>query len=236
MLKDEILVVEDELSNRMMIDCCLAAKYKIIHASDIKTALEKLSQFQPKMILLDLYLPDGLGFDLINHLEQDVENRNVPVLLLTLEAKPEIKAKGFALGIYDYIVKPFSTIELLARVEAHLSRSKQINNKESVPLQLGEFNLNDEAKQIHYKKEALPLTPLEFKLLSYFMKNKGKVVSRDELAKSIWMKSYFQSRTIDRHISSVRKKMGDGSGYIETVSQAGYRFNFFKKYCIKEES
>lgn len=225
MLKDEILVVEDELSNRMIIDHCLAAKYKVIHASDIKMALEKLSQFQPKMILLDLYLPDGLGFDLINHLEKDIENHDVPVLLLTLEAKPEIKAKGFSLGIYDYIVKPFSTVELLARVEAHLIRAKQINNKENVPIQLGEFNLNNEAKQIHYKQKALQLTPLEFKLLSYFMRNSGKVVSRDELAKSIWMKSYFQSRTIDRHISSVRKKMGAGSGYIETVSQAGYRFN-----------
>lgn len=225
MNKDEILVIEDDLSTRVMIEHCLASKFKIIQALNIKMAMEKFDPANTKMILLDLYLPDGDGFDFLNQMEVVIETHHVPVLMLTLEAKPEIKAKGFSLGIYDYMVKPFSALELLSRVEAHLNRAKLLQRFDEVPLKLGEFQINNESRQVLYKNEEIHLTPLEFKLLTFFLKNNGKVVTREELAKSVWMRSYYQSRTIDRHISSVRKKLGAAAHAIETVNQLGYKFN-----------
>lgn len=236
MIKDLILVVEDELSTRVLIEKILGNKYRVINASTIKSAKEKIEVFNPALIILDLYLPDGDGFELIHDLKVDDKKMNIPILLLTLEDKPEKKVLGFNLGIYDYMVKPFSHVELEARIKAHLNRSKLINKVEESPLFFGEFEVNDLERKIYFKHQEIKLTPFEYKIFCYFLKNNGKLVSRQDLAKFIWAKSFYQGRTIDRHISSLRRKLGVMSNLLETVNQYGYRFIITESHSHSKEA
>lgn len=222
MMKDEILLIDDDISTHVLIEHCLSDKFALIKTTNLESAKEKLRTKRPKMIILDLNLPDGSGFDFLKYLAEEFSNLSIPVLLLSVDSHIDSKVKGFSFGIYDYIVKPFSIIEFKTRVDAHLTRAKKSKIFSDEELRVNRFLINNANRSIFVEDKKLELTPLEFKLLSYFILNSNKVVDRDEIAKTVWNKPFYQSRTIDKHVSTLRKKLGSASVSIETVSQLGY--------------
>lgn len=221
---NDILLIEDDLTTPVLIEHCLKEQAHVVKAVNLQQAKEKMKVKIPEMIILDLHLPDGSGFDFLKFLEEEYPEYQIPVLMLTISDNVETKIKGFSYGIYDYIVKPFSVEEFKARVEAHLRRAKQVPFEIQQVTQNGDFEINHQARLIKYKGERLVLTPVEYKLLSYFILNSNKVIEREELASKVWQKRFYQSRTIDKHISALRKKIPDQKT-IETISRYGYKFN-----------
>lgn len=220
----DILLIEDDSTTPVLIEHCLKEQARVTKAVSLNQAKEKMKTKIPEMIILDLHLPDGTGFDFLSFLEENYQEYQIPVLMLTVSDDIEMKIKGFSYGIYDYVVKPFSVEELKARVEAHLKRARQVPFGHQQITQTGDFEINHQAKLITYKNQRLDLTPVEFKLLSYFILNANKVIERNELAHKVWHKRFFQSRTIDKHVSSLRRKIPE-LNTIETISRYGYKFN-----------
>ena len=219
----DILLIEDDLTTPILIEHFLKDQVNVIKAINLNQAKEKMKIKIPKMIILDLHLPDGSGFDFLSFLEEEYQEYQIPVLMLTVSDNVEMKIKGFSYGIYDYIVKPFSGKELKARVEAHLKRAKLISLDTQQFVKKGDFEINHRGKEILYQGNKLELTPIEYKLLSYFILNANKAIERNELAYKVWKKRFYQSRTIDKHISVLRRKIPEKSA-IETISRYGYKF------------
>lgn len=227
MKKYKILAVEDEATMQVLLQRCLGLKYDLVITANLERAKQTLEHFKPDLVLLDIYLPDGNGFDFFDFLKQDLNTQLIPVIFLTLETGTQMKVKSFSAGAYDYVTKPFDHSELIARIDAHCARSTEIISAHYSPDTFDTLFFNREARQVYRQekngnKQFLSLSPMEFKLLECFMTHLGKTLSRDQIAKEVWNRSHFQSRTIDRHISSLRKKLGATGSYLKTVSQGGY--------------
>ena len=178
----------------------------------------------PSLILLDLNLPGMNGFELCRRLRTEERTRRTPILMLTARTEERDKVRGLELGADDYITKPFSVRELVARVKAALRRA----GYEAQP----PTTYNDGTLQIDYgnftavcQGEAIKLTRKEFALLTILSRNKGRVVPREQLLDQVWGLEYYgEARTLDVHISGLRKKLGECGAAIETVIGIGYRF------------
>lgn len=224
-----ILIVEDEPTCQIMLTQALAFKFQLELAATITRAKDLLLKQKPELVLLDFYLPDGDAFDLIEFIKSNEELATIPIILLTQESAVQIKVRSFSEGIYDFVTKPFNSAELLARIESHLARAEELKAATYKAQQLGDLVLDTEAKSASFKSGdqlcPLNLSPIEFKILQCLMANPNKVRTREQLALAAWKRKFFQSRTIDRHISSIRKKLGPCSNYLQTVSQGGYRLS-----------
>jgi two-component system, OmpR family, phosphate regulon response regulator PhoB len=227
MKRYKILAIEDEQTTQILLLNSLGTTHELTIAGTLERSRNILDEVKPDLILLDINLPDGNGYDFFNEINTKYSTPKIPVVFLTLESDVQAKIQAFAAGAYDYITKPFSREELLARVDAHCARSSEILSAQYVPTELGKLIFNQEAR-IVYKKisnrqnENLNLSPTEFKLFEYLVTHFGKTVSREKIAKNVWNKTHFQSRTIDRHISSLRKKILDTGVQLTTVSHEGY--------------
>ncbi len=226
-LLKKLLIVEDEPTCQILLTQALATKYKLEVASSLTRAKGFLKVETPDLILLDFHLPDGNAFELIEFLKDSEALCAVPIILLTQESAVQIKVRSFAEGVYDFVTKPFNAAELNARIEAHLSRAQIVQSTHYKAQKVGDIELDSEAQSISIKKvgqeSTLNLSPIEFKILQYLINHSGKVRTREQLALVVWKRKYFQSRTIDRHISSIRKKLGTSADCLQTVSQGGYR-------------
>lgn len=224
-----ILIVEDEPTCQILLTQTLAFKFQLELAATITRAKELLLKHKPELVLLDFYLPDGDAFELIEFIKSTEELSTIPIILLTQESAVQIKVKSFSEGVYDFVTKPFDSAELLARIESHLARAEELKAATYKAQQLGDLVLDAEAKSVSFKSGnqlcPLNLSPIEFKILQCLMANSNKVRTREQLALAAWKRKFFQSRTIDRHISSIRKKLGPCSNYLQTVSQGGYRLS-----------
>lgn len=224
-----ILVIEDEPTCQILITQTLAFKYQLELAATIARAKDLLEKQKPDLILLDFNLPDGDAFDLINFVKSKDLLAETPIILLTQESGVQIKVRSFSEGVYDFVTKPFESAELLARIDSHLSRSEVVQLTKSKSQQVGDLLLDTAAVRISFKAgemiTPINFSPIEFKILEFLINNSDKVRTRDQLALAVWKRKYFQSRTIDRHISSIRKKLGPCSGYLQTVSSGGYRLS-----------
>ena len=225
MLK-KILVIEDEPTCQIMLTQALAFKFRLDLASTIARAKDSLQLEKPDLILLDFYLPDGDAFEMIQFVKDFEGGVNIPIILLTGESATPIKVRSFSEGVYDFVTKPFDSAELLARIDAHLARSVELKSSVIKSQKIGDLELDVNAQKITMKVgetvSSLSLSPIEYKILCCLMQNAGKVRTREQIAVAAWKRKYFQSRTIDRHISSVRKKLGPCASYLQTVSQGGY--------------
>ncbi len=223
----KILVVEDEPTCQILLTQALAFKFNIELSTTINRAKDFLQSERPDLILLDFYLPDGDAFDLIQHVKNLENGNSIPIILLTQASETKIKVRSFSEGVYDFITKPFDPAELVARIQSHLLRSDEIKSIYGSTQQVGDLELDIEAKKITLKIAGqfseLSLSPIEYKILQCLIQNAGKVRTREQIAVAAWRRQFFQSRTIDRHISSIRKKLGPRAGYLQTVSQGGYR-------------
>ena len=230
MEKSKILIVDDEAKIRKVVSAYLKDEgYKVKEAKDGKESLELVESFQPDLMVLDLMLPKLSGEEVCQKVRQKSE---LPILMLTAKNAEEDKVNGFSYGADDYLVKPFSNKELIARIKAILRRSDYKAEKADIIIfDNGRLKFYPDKMKVIFKEKEIDLTNTEFKLFYNLARNPEQVLSREQLAEKV-MGLEFKGfdRTIDAHIKNIRKKMGLAKNeYIKTVYGAGYRFNVNKE-------
>ncbi|AZL85587.1 MULTISPECIES: phosphate regulon transcriptional regulator PhoB [Aliivibrio] len=222
-----ILVVEDEAPIREMLCFVLEQKgYEPIEAEDYDTALALLCEPYPDLILLDWMLPGGSGINLIKHLKRDEFTKKIPVVMLTARGEEEDKVRGLEVGADDYITKPFSPKELMARLKAVIRRVSPTSVEELIDVQ--GLKLDPVSHRVTANDKPLDMGPTEFKMLHFFMTHQERVYSREQLLNNVWGTNvYVEDRTVDVHIRRLRKAL-EAEGHdrlVQTVRGAGYRFS-----------
>lgn len=226
-----ILVVDDELHMRKLLKKILTEEnYRVILASNGRDAINIVKSENPAFIILDLMMPGIDGYDTCNEIRQFSD---VPLLMLTARASDEDKVKGLRTGADDYILKPFGKKELLARIEAILRRTSQMNRGQVIQerqLTFGNLNIEPMYKEVFVDGEQIKLTKKEYELLVFFSEHPKIVFSREQLLDKIWGFDYenVTSRTVDTHIKTLRIKLKKAGKYIHTVWGMGYKFEVQK--------
>lgn len=212
----KILIVDDEEKIRELIRMNLElAGYKCDEAEDGEIALEKLNKFSPDLALLDIMLPKKNGYEIA----QSFIKQNVPIIFLTAKDSVTDKVKGLKLGADDYIVKPFESMELLARIEVVLRRT----GKFSDVFEYRNIKVDFAKREVFKNNEKIEMTAQEFELLKVLIQNKNLALSREKLLESAWGYDYYgDTRTVDMHIQRLRKKLSCDD-IIVTVYKYGYR-------------
>jgi len=222
-----ILIVEDEQAIREMV--CLAlnqAGFDCREAADTNEAQNRILEAVPDLILLDWMLPGASGIDYARKLRREKLTQTVPIVMLTARTQEEDKVKGLDTGADDYITKPFSTRELVARIKALLRRTAPRATDQ--PVEVSGLSLDPVTHRVQARGHKLDLGPMEFKLLHFFMTHPERVHSRGSILDSVWGANvYVEERTVDVHIRRLRKALTP-SGFerlIQTVRGAGYRLS-----------
>lgn len=229
MAEGKILVVDDEEHIVELISYNLSsAGYKVVTASNGLDAIKIAKEEKPRLILLDLMLPGMDGFDVCKEIRGDKDFKNTSIIMLTAKGEELDKILGLELGADDYITKPFSVRELLARVKAVLRRVGTIKEENDIFV-AGNLKVNFERREVLINDSKVDLTLKEFELLDILIKNRGKILTRDTLLDKIWGYEYVgETRTVDVHIRYIRKKIevdDKNPKFIETIRGVGYRFN-----------
>ena len=226
MAASKILIVEDEAPIREMIAFHLGrAGYETLQAADCGKARELLADEQPDLALVDWMLPDMSGLELTRMLKRDKEYDELAIIMLTARADEFDKVTGLDGGADDYITKPFSPRELVARIQAVLRRSKSDTNE---TVQMGALHLDAAGHRVSVNGKAVKLGPTEYRLLKYLMTHPDRVYSRAQLLDRVWGANvYVEERTVDVHIRRLRKvlEVEGVASYVQTVRGAGYRFS-----------
>ena len=227
MQSKQILIVEDEKPIREMIAFGLRrAGFDVLEAEDCKAARARIADKRPDLLLVDWMLPDMSGLELTRSLKRDKETREVPVIMLTARADEQDKVSGLEGGADDYVTKPFSPRELLARINAVLRRSLPAGTEERISID--GLVLDGASHRVTVGEQTVALGPTEYRLLSFFMTHPERVYSRNQLLDRVWGGNvYVEERTVDVHIRRLRKALGafGYDKYIQTVRGAGYRFS-----------
>jgi len=222
-----ILIVEDEKPIRDMIAFGLKrAGFQILEAADCATAQARVVDNNPDLVLIDWMLPDMSGLELTRWMKKNETTREVPVIMLTARCEEDDKVRGLQGGADDYITKPFSPRELLARIEAVLRRTRGASSGEI--LNADGLELDPDSHRVMANGEQLNLGPKEFKLLQFFMGHRERVYSRGQLLDRVWGGNvYVEERTVDVHIRRLRKALEPTNfdRFVQTVRGAGYRFS-----------
>lgn len=217
----KILVVDDEELIREVIKEYLTnEQFDVEEAKNGKEALQKLEKTRYDLLVLDIMMPEMDGFSMLEKLES---SKKVPTIILSAKDEEYDKLHGFDLGIDDYLTKPFSPKELVARVRAILNRSSK-NLPTLYKYQSLEINFSAHTVKIH--QNLINLTPKEFEILSYLIQNKNIAISREQLLSKLWGYDFFgDDRTIDTHIKVLRNHLGEYRNLIQTVRGIGYKFS-----------
>ncbi|MDD5432732.1 MAG: response regulator transcription factor [Candidatus Omnitrophica bacterium] len=227
MTKEKILIVEDEKDINKMLDYNLQKEgFRTISCRDGEDALDLANKEHPDLILLDLMLPGIDGLEVCKSLKKEDKTAVIPIIMLTAKSQESDKIVGLELGADDYVTKPFSPKELIARVKAVLRRSKE-KDKAPVITKIGDLTIDYSKISVMVKEKPVELTSKEFELLTTLIKAKGRVLSRDFLLDNIWGFDHameIQTRTVDVHIRTLRKKLKSEAERIVTVKNYGYRF------------
>jgi two-component system phosphate regulon response regulator PhoB len=219
-----VLIVEDESAIAELIAVNLRHNgLSPIWAEDGEAAQREIDSVLPDVILLDWMLPGQSGVSLAKRWRADPRVKGVPIVMLTARSDEGDKVSGLDAGADDYITKPFSTQELLARIRAVLRRRSPEQALDSVSV--GELTLDGATYRVSFGGQALKVGPTEFKLLNYLMRHAERVHSRSQLLDKVWGDHVFiEERTVDVHIKRLREALGDAGAMVETVRGAGYRF------------
>ena len=223
-----ILLVEDETSiTKPLADALGREGFETVVAATAAEGLELGRSSSPDLILLDLMLPDGSGFDVCRELRRTSE---VPIVMLTARGDEADRIVGLEMGADDYVVKPFSAREVVARIRAVLRRAGSAPAGEGEgPVEIGELRLDPERREVELAGEAVELSRKEYELLHRLVQDAGSVVSRERLIEDVWDMNWFGStKTLDVHVSSLRRKLGDDPSdprYIHTLRGVGFRFS-----------
>ncbi len=221
---ETILIIEDDSSMlRGLTDNFAYAGYNVLTASDGEKGLNAALDAKPDLILLDIMLPKINGYEICRLIRK--EKLDMPIIMLTAKGEESDIILGLNLGADDYVTKPFSIKELLARAAAFLRRRKQ---KEKDSYKFGDFVLDISARKLTKKNEEIELSPKEFKLLEFFLKKQGKALTRDEILNAVWgYNSFTGHRSIDRFVTTLRNKIESGPHspvFIHTLREIGYKF------------
>jgi two-component system alkaline phosphatase synthesis response regulator PhoP len=228
-MKEKILVVEDEKDIVKMLDYNLKKEgFRTLSARDGEDALDLLNRERPDLVILDLMLPGMDGLEVCKTLKNNTKTASIPIIMLTAKSQESDKVIGLELGADDYVTKPFSPRELIARIKAVLRRIKE---KDKLPeaLKIGDLSIDFSKISVSVKGKPIELTAKEFELLKTLINAKGRVLSRDYLLDTIWGFDHameIQTRTVDVHIRTLRKKLKSESRRILTVKNYGYRFEY----------
>jgi DNA-binding response OmpR family regulator len=228
-MREKILIVDDEKDIVRVIDYNLKKEgFRTISCYDGEKAFDLTTKEHPDLIILDLMLPGMGGLEVCKELKKETKTALIPIIMLTAKAQESDKVVGLELGADDYVTKPFSPRELIARIKAVLRRTKE---KEKLPelLKLGDLVIDLAKIVVSVKDKPAELTAKEFELLVTLIKAKGRVLSRDYLLDTIWGFDHaveIQTRTVDVHIRTLRKKLKSEAKRIVTVKNYGYRFEY----------
>ena len=216
----KILVVDDEKMIRDVIrEYCLNQGFMIDEAETGKVAFNKLLNSSYDLMVLDIMMPEMDGFTMLKELPND---KKIPTIVLSARGEELDKLVGFNLGIDDYLTKPFSPNELIARIKAIMNR---YNNAKINIYKLNSLEVNFPARYLKIDNSIINITPKEFEILSYLIRNKGIAISREQLLSNIWGYDYFgDDRTVDTHIKMLRNNLGFYRNHIITVRSIGYKF------------
>ncbi|MCA0986320.1 response regulator transcription factor [Guptibacillus algicola] len=231
-MAQKILVVEDEMSIQTLLQFNLEqAGYEVVTADDGAEALEKVELDKPNCIILDLMLPEMDGLEVC----KELRSRHIftPVLMLTAKDDEFDKVLGLELGADDYMTKPFSPREVVARVKAILRRIKQLEGmkssttEEGERIQVGELDVYPNNYEAYFQGELMEVTPKEFELLVYLVRHKGRVLTREQLLSAVWNYDFVgDTRIVDVHVSHLREKIEQNTRkpeYIKTIRGLGYK-------------
>ncbi|MDF1795510.1 MAG: phosphate regulon transcriptional regulator PhoB [Coxiellaceae bacterium] len=229
--KKTVLIVDDEQSIRNMLRYALQiAGFEVIEAEDTNAAKKQLQLAAPNIILLDWMLPGTSGIEFAKQLKASNSTNDIPIILLTAKAEEDSKVEGLNTGADDYVIKPFSPRELIARIHAVLRRGPLEHPDGTVRIR--DLSIHMDQHKVEYRGEVMKFGPLEYRLLCFFITHQDRVYSRDQLLSHVWGNdAYLDERTVDVHIRRLRKRLST-CGYddlIETVHGIGYRFSDKKK-------
>ena len=223
----KIAIVEDEAELASLLEYNLTRQgYLAQILTGVKGTLKDLENWRPDLILLDVMLPETDGFELCREIRQSAVLARTPVLFLTARSDEVDRVLGLEIGGDDYMTKPFSPRELIARVKAHLRREDM--DTEPPALEFGPFRLDRTARRVFLSGRELELTSTEFNLLEFFLTHRGRAFSRDQLLESVWGEQrYVTPRTVDVHVRRLREQIEaqpENPQYLTTVRGFGYRF------------
>ena len=223
-MSDLVMVIEDEKEIRDLVRYNLEREgFRVSAAADGDAGLDQLFAERPDMLVLDLMLPGKNGLEILRELRAEATTREIPVLVLTARGAEMDKLLGFEHGADDYLTKPFSPRELIARVRALLRRSRP--SRDPAALEFGELRIDPLAREVRMAGNTLVMTPREYDLLVFFVQNSGRVLTRDELLRKVWGYDYIgDTRTVDVHVRRLRMKLGEQNRLIETVTGVSYKF------------
>lgn len=227
MVQPKVLVIDDEKNIVEAIVYNLQkAGFRTLTANDGKRALELAQREVPDLITLDVMLPEMDGWEVCRALRQDARTKRIPVIMLTVKNDETDKVVGLELGADDYMTKPFSPKELVARVKAILRRTKEAVSEEVISV--GELKVDLGKHTVQLGAKAVELTSKEFELLKTLLEAKGRVLGREFLLDRVWgleQSMEIETRTVDVHVGQLRRKLKGESKRLITVKNVGYRFN-----------
>lgn len=220
-----VLLIEDEANITQLIRYNVEqAGFRLLAARDGEEGLRLVERDRPHLILLDLLLPRLNGLDVCRRLKQRPETREIPIIMLTAKAAEADKVQGLELGADDYVTKPFSPRELIARIRAVFRRR---GAPQPSRVRCGRLEADWERHRVTLRGKAIPLTPKEFELLKVLMQANGRVLSRERLLEIVWgyaEAAELETRTVDFHVSRLRRKLSAEANRLATVPGTGYRF------------
>lgn len=227
MQQKHILVVDDEAAIRDMIRFTLErSDFRASEAEDVQSARLAIASDRPDLILLDWMLPGVSGAEFARELRRDDLTRDLPIIMVTARVEEDDRVRGLNLGCDDYVVKPFSSSELVARVRAVLRRT--LPGGEDETMEVDGLRLDAASQRVSAGEDPVSLGPTEFRLLRFFMSNPERVYSREQMLDRVWGQNVFvEERTVDVHIRRLRKALAPFGfdRFIQTVRGSGYRFS-----------
>lgn len=225
-----IYITEDDDSIRELVTVALTAySYEAVSFVTAEEALEAASKRPPDIFIFDIMLPGIDGIQAVRIIREDDKLKNIPILMLTAKSSEIDKVSGLESGADDYVTKPFGIMELAARIKALLRRtSRSADNEQSAVICIGNIEIDTALHEVRNDGQPAELTLKEYELLLFLVNNRGKVASREELLAKVWGMDFVgETRTLDMHIRTLRKKLGDDAEnphLIKTVRGVGYRF------------
>ena len=224
-MNQQIYVVDDEPDILELVALNLErAGYRVQCFENSGQFLKMIGSQKPDLVILDLMLPDADGFDICKYLKSDVSTRFIPIIMLTAKGDEIDRVLGLELGADDYVTKPFSIKELVARVKAVLRRPKGDVQKNRLVIGDGSLVIDTEKYEVISGKERIDLTSTEFKILKLLASKRGWVFSREQILDQIWgQEKIVVDRTVDVHIKHLREKLGDAAKFIKNIRGVGYK-------------
>lgn len=222
-----LLIVDDEINIRAVVrEYAEFEEYEVDEASNGMEAVEKCRQNDYDLIIMDVMMPKLDGYSASKEIKK---HKNIPIIMLSARGEEYDKLFGFEIGVDDYVVKPFSPKELMARVKAVLQRSKTAQPEaapDSERLKFGGLEIDMAGREVYVDGAKASMTPKEYDLLFYLVRNKGRALSREQLLEAVWGYDFFgDDRTVDTHIKMLRGSLGEYRSYIVTLRSIGYKFD-----------